>query len=103
MFQETLPDLYQHFKDNEIPDLLWINKWFQSCFLYSFPLGLCLRIWDNILAHGTKFLFQMSLAVLMLIEDKMYRLGLSEINDYFKLFKEEVDDDNPIKNFEKLI
>ena len=45
----------------------------------------------------------MSLAVLMLIEDKMYRLGLSEINDYFKLFKEEVDDDNPIKNFEKLI
>lgn len=33
----------------------------------------------------------------------MYRLGLSEINDYFKLFKEEVDDDNPIKNFEKLI
>lgn len=45
----------------------------------------------------------MSLAVLILIEDKMYRLGLSEINDYFKLFKEEVDDDNPIKNFEKLI
>jgi len=39
----------------------------------------------------------------MLIEDKMYRLGLSEINDYFKLFKEEVNDDNPIKNFEKLI
>lgn len=45
----------------------------------------------------------MSLAILMHIEYNMYRLGLSEINEYFKLFKEEVDDNNPIKNYEELI
>ena len=57
LFEEFLPDLCQHFREEGIPDLLWIHKWFQSCFLYSFPLGLCIRIWDNIWALGTKFLF----------------------------------------------
>ena len=57
LFEEFLPDLCLHFREEGIPDLLWIHKWFQSCFLYSFPLGLCIRIWDNIWALGTKFLF----------------------------------------------
>lgn len=61
-----MPELHSHFED--IPDLLWINKWFQTCFLYSFPLGLCIRIWDNILADGTKFFFKVALAILRLVE-----------------------------------
>jgi Rab-GTPase-TBC domain len=27
LFQELLPDLHAHFIEENIPDLLWINKW----------------------------------------------------------------------------
>jgi len=84
-----LPELHSHFQEEGIPDLLWINKWLQSCFLYSFPLGLCLRIWDNIFAFGTRFLLSAALAILKLIEKDLLKLGLGEINDYFKSLKDE--------------
>jgi len=79
-----MPDLHSHLED--LPDLLWINKWFQTCFLYSFPLGLCIRIWDNILADGTKFFFKAALAILKLVEQELLVLDFSEINEYFKSF-----------------
>ena len=81
-----LPELHKHL--SELPDLLWINKWFQTCFLYSFPLGLCIRIWDNILADGTKFFFKVALAILKLVEQELILLDFAEINEYFKSFNE---------------
>lgn len=65
LFDEYLPDLKDRL--DELPDALWINKWIQTLFLYSFPYGLCIRIWDNVLSHGTKFLIQAALAILSLI------------------------------------
>jgi len=84
LFEEILPSLHEHFKQECIPDLLWIHKWFQSCFLYSFPLGLCIRIWDNIFSEGTRFLFQASISILKLIQNELLTLSFSDINDYFK-------------------
>jgi hypothetical protein len=52
-------------------------------------LGLCLRIWDNIFAYGTRFLLSVALAILKLIEKDLLKLGLGEINDYFKSLKDE--------------
>lgn len=57
IFQEELPELFRHFQDICIPNLLWLQKWFQSLFLYSFPLGLCVRIWDNLFVYGTRYIF----------------------------------------------
>jgi hypothetical protein len=52
-------------------------------------LGLCLRIWDNIFAYGTRFLLSAALAILKLIEKDLLHLGMGEINDYFKSLKDE--------------
>lgn len=57
VFQYELPELHRHFTEISIPNLLWLQKWFQSIFLYSFPLGLCIRIWDNLLVYGTRYIF----------------------------------------------
>ncbi len=69
LMDEYMPVLHEHLAD--LPDLLWINKWFQTCFLYSFPLGLCIRIWDNLMADGTKFFFKAALAILQLTESEL--------------------------------
>lgn len=88
LFKEMLPNLHQHFENEMLPELLWITKWFQSCFLYSFPPGLCLRIWDCMLAFGTRFLISAALAILKLLENQLLQLTLGEINDLFKELKE---------------
>ena len=96
-----MPDLHAHFQD--LPDLLWITKWFQTCFLYSFPLGLCIRIWDNILADGTKFFFKATLAILKLVEHELMKLDFSAINDYFKAFNSTDSQYKLLPDHEKII
>ena len=94
-----------------MPDALWLNKWFLTLFLYSFPLGLCIRIWDNILADGSKFIFKVSLAILKLTEADLLKLDFNGINDYFKLFngrdEEYIDQlrssSSPLPDFETII
>jgi len=96
-----LPELHEHLA--ELPDLLWINKWFQTCFLYSFPLGLCVRIWDNILADGTKFFFKATLAILRLVESELIKLDFSEMNEYFKSFIQNDSSFKLLPDYEKII
>ena len=96
-----MPELHSHFDD--IPDLLWINKWFQTCFLYSFPLGLCIRIWDNILADGTKFFFKVALAILRLVEGDLLQLEMTDINEFFKRFIDSDPSYPLLPDYEKII
>ena len=96
-----MPELHSHFDD--IPDLLWINKWFQTCFLYSFPLGLCIRIWDNILADGTKFFFKVALAILHLVQSDLLQLQMTDINEFFKRFIDSDPSYPLLPDYEKII
>jgi F0F1-type ATP synthase membrane subunit a len=67
---------------------MWLMKWFTSIFILSFPVSLCIRIWDNLLANGTIYLFQVSLAILKLLEPDLLKLDLDGICKYFSSFKE---------------
>lgn len=85
---------------------MWLIKWFQSCFLYSFPFDLCIRAWDNILAYGTRFLFNMTLAILKSVETQLLELDMAEICEFMKLMKQEDgqdQQDNILKPVEELI
>ena len=96
-----LPKLYSHFQDLNFPDLLWIHKWFQTIFLYSFPFKFCIRVWDCLLADGTKFLFQISLAILFLAAEELLELDFGGINDYFKALQD--DNENKLMSDVELI
>ena len=74
LFSEHLPDLHAHLEAEGFPDQLWIYKWFMSCFLYSFPLGLCIRVWDCILARGPRFMINISLSILTLTQEQLIEL-----------------------------
>ena len=96
LFEDYIPDLYNHFKNEGFPESMWLSKWFMSCFLYSFPFGLCIRIWDNLMAHGTQFIFNVGIAILFLLKDKILALeDLGDINEYFKLLREDDSREEP--------
>jgi len=96
LFAEWIPDLFEHFDNEGLPDQMWIQKWFMTCFLYSFPFGLCIRFWDNILAFGTRFIFNISLSLLSLLKDQLIELEFSLINDFFKSLKDDTHLENPL-------
>ena len=72
-----------------IPPMLWLGKWFTSLFILSFPISLCIRIWDNLLVHGSIYIFQVSLAILRLIEKPLLSYDLDGINQFLKSFKDD--------------
>ena len=89
LLKEGIPDLYNHFFKEQLQEEMWVYKWFMSIFLYSFPLGLCIRFWDNILAFGTRFIFNISLALLSLMKEQLLELDFCEINEFFKSLKDD--------------
>lgn len=80
LFEQFLPRLYSHFQEQGMPPMLWLGKWFTSLFILSFPVSLCIRIWDNLLVHGSVYIFQVSLAILKLIEEPLLGYDLDRIN-----------------------
>jgi len=52
-------------------------------------MDLCIRIWDNILAYGTRFLFNITLALLELLQDRLLTLDMCQIDEFFKLLKDD--------------
>ena len=52
-------------------------------------MGLTLRIWDNILASGTRFLFHAALSILTIYKDKLIGQDAPRILEIFNLFKED--------------
>lgn len=89
LFEMWIPELHKHFEKENIIESLWVQKWFMTCFLYSFPLGLCIRMWDNILAFGTRFIFNLSLSLLYLLKEQLLDLDFADINEFFKLLKDD--------------
>ena len=66
---------------------------------------MCVRIWDNILAEGTKFIFKVTLSILKLSEHDLLKLDFNGINEYFKSFNERETDGaaSPLPDFEHII
>lgn len=67
---------------------------------------MCIRIWDNILVYGPRYLFKVTIAILKLVQDHLFSEDISGVNEFFKTFKDEEGSGGSSKNlpeFEKII
>ena len=79
-FNLTLPILYKHFQNLNIPYDTWVTKWFLTLFTICMPIQVTTRIWDCILTYGLNFIVQFTLVLLAHLETK-----LLEIDDEFDM------------------
>ena len=84
IFQTFVPKLKLHFEELEVPNELWISKWFQTLFTICLPIECIVRVWDCIYAFGPEFMFNFSIALLVKHENNL--LGLKEISDISQYF-----------------
>lgn len=81
LFEEMFPELKEHFENEGMGPAIWLMKWFMTLFLSSFPMGLCIRVWDNFLAEGRVFMFKFPLAIMKIFEQQMLNSSIEGLND----------------------
>eukprot|EP00435_Cladocopium_sp_Y103_P035676 s3053_g9.t1 len=62
--QAYLPDLSVFFNRFNISAEFYATQWFLTLFAYSLPFPQLLRVWDNFLCRGMKFIHRVGLALL---------------------------------------
>jgi hypothetical protein len=85
LFSKTLPELKKHFEKLEIPDEVWISKWFRTLFTLSLPFEFCMQIWDCLVIYGLEFLLNFSLAFMKYLEPELLKKqDLFDVIEFFK-------------------
>ena len=54
-----------------LDEAMWVFKWFITCFIYSFPIEVVRYIWDIIIERGGIGLVYVSVAVVLLLSQKL--------------------------------
>jgi hypothetical protein len=84
-FAKKFPTLHKHFKNLEIPDEVWIAKWFQTLYTICLPLNILVRFWDCLFSSGLEFLISFSLGLVQQLEKDLLKLeDAFDVIDFFK-------------------
>ncbi|XP_071187509.1 TBC1 domain family member 14-like [Salvelinus alpinus] len=73
-FDENLPKLFAHFKENNLTPDIYLIDWIFTLYSKSLPLDLACRVWDVFCRDGDEFLFRVALGILRLYEDVLTRM-----------------------------
>ena len=82
--KQYFPDLFNHFKKNQItPDIIF-SKWILTIFANYLPFEMCYKIWDLFIIDKWKAIFRISIILLDSIKDKLLELDLNEFCLFIK-------------------
>jgi len=72
LLADIMPKVYYNFQKHHIPPTRYLPDWILPIFLVHLPFDICARIWDIMLLDGDSFLFRAALAVLGVMEGRLY-------------------------------
>ncbi|KAI0318992.1 rab-GTPase-TBC domain-containing protein [Amylostereum chailletii] len=84
IFDTLLADVYFNFKQHQISPAAYLPDWFLPMFLDHLPFEACARIWDVILLEGDSFLYRTSLAILAVLEPRLFFPDRQELLDLLR-------------------
>lgn len=64
--------VYFNFKQHQISPAAYLPDWLIPLFLNHLPFEACARLWDILLLEGDSFLFRASLAILAVLESRLF-------------------------------
>ena len=87
ILKKNSPDLNNYFKEIGFNIDYIFHKWIENLFVKTFQYDIVLRIWDNFFLKGEIFVFEVSLAILAILEKELLEKTKSEeINELLKVF-----------------
>ena len=99
-FKELYPELYNHFKKNEVFNELWVGKWFQTLFTLSLPFEELCYIWDILLINGFDYIVYISLSIIEILEK--FLLELNDSSDIYSYLQNALNPKDTIGIYKKI-
>ena len=87
ILEEEMPLVHRHLKEQQLPDQLWIFKWYMTLFIHSAPQVQVVRIWDYILSTGMLGLVQISVAIIKMFEKDIMELDAFGMDQFIRHLK----------------
>uniref|UniRef100_A0A8C1C255 TBC1 domain family member 14 n=1 Tax=Cyprinus carpio carpio TaxID=630221 RepID=A0A8C1C255_CYPCA len=81
-FEENLPKLFAHFKNNNLSSDIYLIDWIFTLYSKSLPLDIACRVWDVFCRDGDEFLFRTALGILRLYEDILTHMDFIHIAQF---------------------
>lgn len=81
-FEENLPKLFAHFKNNNLSSDIYLIDWIFTLYSKSLPLDIACRVWDVFCRDGEEFLFRTALGILHLYEDILTHMDFIHIAQF---------------------
>ena len=84
LLEEELPEVHDHIKQLQLPDQLWVFKWFLTVFIYNVPQVHEVRIWDFVMSYGLFSVVQLAVGILKFFENEILELDAVGIDQFLR-------------------
>jgi alpha-tubulin suppressor-like RCC1 family protein len=103
IFKINLPDLYEHFKENEVLPEHYLLEWLMTLYTRSLYIDLSLRIWDIYMIEGIAALYMSAIVILNIHKKEYMQMEFSDIMNHLKnLENNKYDEDKFIDRMNKV-
>lgn len=79
IFKKRIPNLYNHFRNENVDETMYASQWFMTIFAYSFNLDAVARIWDLFFLEGINLIFKISIAILKILRNSLFNQSFENI------------------------
>jgi len=93
IMQKEHNDLLKYFEDQQFFELMYIDKWILTLFLYSLPFQACIRIFDGIFSQGYSFILSFTIALVLNYKEELKRSNFQEMYDRLDKLKLEINNE----------
>ncbi|KAG8693687.1 hypothetical protein FRC08_008966, partial [Ceratobasidium sp. 394] len=84
LLADGVPKVFFNFKQHQITPSQYLPDWILSIFLHHLPFEACARIWDVIVLEGDSFLYRAALAIIAVIEPRLYFPDKTELMEVLR-------------------
>merc|ERR1719359_453870 len=99
LVKETVPDLRDHFKKENVHAAVYLHQWFLTLFINCFPLSMVIIIWDVIICEGLEVVLRIAVSILQVLKDSLLAMQFEEIIKFFKMMRTYDDEDGELNAF----
>ncbi|VDC01940.1 unnamed protein product [Peniophora sp. CBMAI 1063] len=84
LLADGMPKIYFNFKQHQISPAAYLPDWILPLFLDHLPFEACARLWDVILLEGDSFVYRACLAMLAVLEPRLFFPDRQELLELLK-------------------
>lgn len=100
IIKDRLPKIYKVLQELNVKPDEWFGKWYQT-FFTNFPIGICVRFWDCIVAYGKNYFHNIVLGILKFYNDKI--LEINDKEKFLELFDKDLDTEEEAITFREKV